>query len=86
VLQTVAKTFLVLYVTVNVSDDENKRLFKQVLKGVEYIHSQRLIHRDLKVYYSRSLCCRFEMLIDVKEEVFSYQKRNKQTERTKKQE
>eukprot|EP00058_Branchiostoma_floridae_P012183 XP_002597671.1 hypothetical protein BRAFLDRAFT_279796 [Branchiostoma floridae] len=31
-----------------VSEDDNMRLFQQILQGVNYIHSQGLMHRDLK--------------------------------------
>ncbi|CAH1269228.1 EIF2AK1 [Branchiostoma lanceolatum] len=31
-----------------VSEDENMRLFQEILQGVNYIHSQGLMHRDLK--------------------------------------
>ncbi|XP_066288618.1 eukaryotic translation initiation factor 2-alpha kinase 1-like isoform X2 [Branchiostoma lanceolatum] len=31
-----------------VSEDDNMRLFQEILQGVNYIHSQGLMHRDLK--------------------------------------
>jgi len=33
------------------SEEAGKKLFKQVLEGVEYLHSHNVTHRDLKV------CC-----------------------------
>jgi translation initiation factor 2-alpha kinase 1 len=41
-----------------VKDDENKHLLKQMLKGLKYIHSQDLLHRDLKpqnIFLSRDV-------------------------------
>jgi serine/threonine protein kinase len=31
-----------------IKDDDNKHILKQILKGIEYIHLQLLLHRDLK--------------------------------------
>ena len=33
------------------SEEAGKRLFKQLLEGVEYLHNHSVTHRDLKVCY-----------------------------------
>ena len=41
------------------SEDEARRFFRQMVKGLQYVHSQGVCHRDLKV----DLVNRFVMLI-----------------------
>ncbi|GME84067.1 unnamed protein product [Ambrosiozyma monospora] len=33
---------------IKITDAEKKNLFKQLLKGIEYLHKKRVIHRDIK--------------------------------------
>ena len=40
---------LSLFLGGQVNKKENMNIFKQIVAGVNYIHSQGLIHRDLKV-------------------------------------
>jgi serine/threonine protein kinase len=37
-----------------IDNNLNLNLFRQILYGVSHIHSQKIIHRDLKVYTKRS--------------------------------
>lgn len=58
-MMAVKRSFVSNYVRILISGDDvraNKRLFKQILQGVQYIHSQNLLHRDLKVRQFLSSC------------------------------
>jgi serine/threonine protein kinase len=37
-----------------IDNNLNLNLFRQILYGVSHIHSQKIIHRDLKVFAKRS--------------------------------